>query len=399
MKKFFCLLTVLGLICALAGCMNTQDPYETTDPTGESGNPSQPTRPDSHEPAQEPMYAVSVPATSDVTTAKDGTVIFTYTHQSMSLTLPNPDIANKVITNFRERIDKTRTTANSLLSSAKDAYTGVGFWNPYLYSVTYSPSRIDQGVLSLSGSSITFNGFSHPERLCMAANYDLVTGDYLTLASIMTAQASRSDFCRLVLEVLDAVKDEKYLREGYEDTVRQRFEQDETTDENWYFTQDGLCFFFAPYEIAPYSSGVITAQIPYEKLTGILYDAYFPAERDASGGTLQAGSMGAVNLTDFNQIAEALIDPNGEMVFLYAKGLVWDVLIDVGAWDYAENDFVPSYTALASHTLSPGDAVMIQTQLTSGDPTLRMTCYNGTQTVIQYLKKDQATGAVILTDR
>lgn len=393
MKKLICLFAAFILLFTLAGCGKPSGDGTTGTTTAPTEDP---TGTASHVPDQEPMYAVSVPAVSEAVTAEDGTVIFTYTHQSMMLTLPDPDVADKVIIDFLGRIDSTRSTADATLASAKAAYSGSSNWMPYLCSITYSPTRIDQGVLSLFGSNITHSGTSHPERVYVSASYDLVTGDVLTLGSIMSVQATTEDFCQLTLEALAEMKEDKYLYEGYEATVRQRFQRVESQDQDWYFTQTGLCFYFAPYEIAGYSSGVIVAEIPYDKLAGLLYDGYFPAERDTASGTVQASQLDAIDLEDFTQITEAIIDPDGEMVFLYTDGLVWDVHIQVGTWDATGTEFTPTYTALLSHALSPGDAAMVQTLFSDTEPTLRLTYTTGGESVTYYLSQSGKDGSILL---
>lgn len=394
MKKLICLLIVLILV--FAGCgrhPNSGTTDITTAPTGDHAGTV------SHIPDQEPMYAAAVPAKSEAVTAEDGTVIFTYTHQNLMLTLPDPDVADKIIIDFLGRMDSTRTTADATLASAKAAYSASASWVPYLYSITYSPTRMDQGVLSLFGSNVIYSGTSHPERVCVSANYDLVTGDVLTLGSIMSVQASTEDFCRLTLETLAKMKESKYLYEGYEAAVRQRFQRDESQDQDWYFTQTGLCFYFAPYEIAGYASGVIVAEIPYEKLTGLLYNGYFPAERHTTDSAVQVSRFDEIDPDDFTQIAETIIDPDGEMVFLYTDGLVWDVQIQVGTLDAGRTAFSEIYTALFSHTLSPGDAIMVQTLFSDTTNVIRLTYNTNTGTVTRYLSRNESNGAILLTEK
>ncbi len=376
MKKKICILICLCLI--LAGCTvpNTNETNAAT--AAATVNTTEPTV---ILPQQEAMYAVSVPAVSESTLAEDGTVIFSYTHQTMMLTLPDPEVANKIIIDFLSRNDAAAVTAETVRQSAKANYTGSADWTPYLYNLTYSPMRMDQGVLSLFGSCVTYSGASHPERLSVSASYDLVTGDVLTLGSIMSADASLDSFCNLVLTALNEIKDAKHLYDGYEDTVKQRFSQDESIDQDWYFSTTGLCFYFVPYEIAPYSSGVIVAEIPYADLAGLLYDGYFPAERDITIGGIQATDLDNADTTQFTQIAELVLDEDGQMVFLHTDGVVWDVMIEYGAWDTSSTSFAPVYTALFSGSLSPGDAIMIQSsELTS----LRLSYTNGTETVTEH---------------
>ena len=241
---------------------------------------------------------------------------------------------------------------------------------------------------------MTYSGASHPERLSVSASYDLVTGDVLTLGSIMSANATTEDFCALVLEVLKEIEGSKYLYDGYEETVKQRFRQDESQDQDWYFSTSGLCFYFVPYEIAPYSSGVIIAEIPYGELSGLLYDGYFPAEREATAGCIYATVLDETDTARFTQIAELVLDPNEEMVFLQTDGVLWDVKLEYGAWDSTSRTFVPVYTALFSASLTPGDAIMIQSDELSS---LRLTYTNGAETVSQHFSRSE-DGIILATN-
>ncbi len=271
----------------------------------------------------------------------------------MSLILQDPEVADKVIIDFLNRIDSTRSLAEETSQIAQKAYDGSDNWVPYLYHVTYNPTRIDHDVLSLFGTNVLYSGAFHPERTCISASYDLVTGDVLTLASIMDVSAAADDFCQLVLEGLSEMSEGDYLYENYADTVKERFMTDASQDEAWYFSQSGLCFYFAPYEIAPYSSGVISVEIPYEKLTGLIHDAYFPAERDASEGVVNVTAFEDAELTAFSQIAEIVESKDGKMYLAYTDASVQDVRIMV-------SDAASSYTIFAAYGLTPGDAIMVQ---------------------------------------
>ena len=378
MKRFFCIL--LSTAFLFAGC--SQPSQENSQPTqAPTTTTATETVSTTYIPQQEAMYAVSVPTETKNEYADDGTLLYSHTYQSMQLTLPDPDVANKVIIDFLSRIDATHTEAEKTLSAAKAAYKGSPNWTPYLYNITYNPTRIDQNVLSLFGNRVVYSGGSHPERLCASASYDLVTGDVLTLGSIMSAQASTEDFCQLVLQALSLIEEDKYLYDGYESIVKNRFSNDESQDEDWYFTATGLCFYFVPYQIAPYSSGVITVELPYDTLAGLLYDGYFPGERETTSGNIQTSETG-----EFTQIAELVVDTDGKMVFLYTDGVVWDVQIEYGAWDTENTFFTPVCTALYSSSLTPGDAIMIQANELKS---LRLSYFDGTETVQLHLSETE----------
>lgn len=341
-------ITIILLCCLLLGLL-----------AGCNNNDNTPTQPSATGPTTKPdefvktMVAVSVPATTETVTAKDGAVLFEYTYQHISLVLHRPAVADKVIVDFLKRIDGTRENAESVKASAQAAYNGNSGWAPYLYHVTYSPERVDHSVLSLFGNKIVYTGSNHPDWTCMSANYDLTTGDVLTLSSILTEGADTDNLRALTLESLRTLTEGDYLYEDYADTANQRFTADPETDENWYFTQTGLCFYFAPYEIAPYASGVVAVEIPYEKLTGLLRPEYFPAARAETQGSVTLSSFAGIDFDRFSNIAELVTDNTAEMFMAYTEGNVQDVRILVA-------DQYNSYTAFAVYNLSASDGIMIQ---------------------------------------
>lgn len=351
MKKIICLLLTICLLLSLVACKSGK-----TDPT-ESGSSQTGTNQESEntnqQAAPQPLIAVSVPAVTEDTVAEDGTVLFQYTYQSMSLVLNKPEVADKVILDFLNRVDSTKDAANTTAEMAKTAYKGNSSWSAYLYHVTYSPARIDNNVLSLFGNNVVFSGAGHPERTCVSASYDLQTGDVLTLASVMDKDATTEDFSKLVLNSLSEMAEGDYLYENYAETVKQRFATDPSQDEAWYFTQTGICFYFAPYEIAPYSSGVITVEIPYEKTVNILHDAYLPEARDKANGTATVTPFESVNQDDFSHIAEIITHKDGDMYMVGTDGSVQNVRITL-------TDNASNYTVFAAYNLSAGDGIMVQ---------------------------------------
>ncbi len=388
MKKAATALLAIAIICVLFGCGKSAENPTATQPT----DPLIPPKP-----TQQPMYAVSVPTVTEIHKASDGTEIFSYTHQGLILTMPEHMVADKVILEFLNRVDAYRQNAQDLLESAINNYTPSANWQPYSYSIHYSPMRIDQCLLSLFGNSVSFSGSSHPTPDCISVSYDLLTGDYLSLGSIMSAQAQRSDFAELVLQVLSEQSQDLNLRSGYEDTVRERFMREESQDQDWYFSENGLCFYFAPYDIAPYSSGIIVAEIPYTKLVGLLNDAYFPPERDASEGSICVAKWEDTVLSEINQIAELVTDIDAEAVFLYTQGLIRNVQISPCQLDSLTNQLKPLYTLHLSSVLSPGDAIMLRMDLSVQE--IYRICYESAGTIItKYIQKN-SDGTITLIDK
>lgn len=352
MKKIICLTLIACLAISFAGCK--KPPVNSTPSINSTGNTTeQNASNDIQNQTKQAFLAVSVPSVTEDTKADDGTVVSRYTYQHMSLVLHKPEVADKVILDFLNRVDSTKESADTTAAAAKAAYTG-GNWTPYLYHITYSPTRIDENVLSLFGNNVVYNGATHPDRTCVSASYDLQTGDVLTLASIMAKDASVSDICQLVLNGLSEMAEGDYLYEGYKQTVSRRFDADPTTDEDWYLTTTGLCFYFAPYEIAPYASGVISVEIPYKKLGGILHEAYFPVKENATTGNITVTAFDGSQPTDTTHIAEIVTHTDGQMYLIRTDGTVQDVRI-------LQSDTSGNYTVFAANVLSSEDGIMIQT--------------------------------------
>lgn len=352
MKKRSCILLIVCLLLSLSACRRKTPTVSNTSETNQ-GNTQTSTVTNAIEENTE-LVAVSVPAVTENTTAEDGTVIFQYTYQNMTLVLHKPQVADKVILDFLNRVDNTRTNATTTADMAKSAYDGSKSWIPYLYHITYSPTRIDHNVLSLFGNNVVFSGAGHPERTCVSANYDLLTGDVLTLASIMNKDATMQQFLSLVLDGLAEMAEGDYLYENYKDIVYNRFfDSDPAHDEYWYFTQTGLSFYFAPYEIAPYSSGVVTVEIPYEKLKDLVHADYLPQKRNTASGTPTVFSFEKVDLESLEHVAELVANKDGNMYMVQCSGHIQDVRIMV-------TDPAASYTAFAAYNLTPGNGIMVQ---------------------------------------
>jgi len=352
MKKYCLISGFLIFSLLLSACVPAAPVIEST--VGTTQAQTQPVDTEVLAPAQ-PLVAVSVPAVTETTTADDGTVLFTYTYQDIALTLSGQAVADHVILDFLNRIDSTVSTAETILSAAEANYSGNANWIPYLCQVLYQPTRIDQGVLSFFGSTVTYSGASHPEQNCMAANYNLLSGDVLTLGSILSHIDSVDTLRQLLISQLEEMKEEKYLYPDFAETVKQRFAGEESYDEDWYFTETGLCFYFSPYEIAPYSSGIITAEIPYEKLVGVIADDFFPAEAQPVSGEIKFSVLDESNIDAFEDITELVLDNEGDMYVITTDSAVQHLQVLVSNPDTAE-----SYVAFSANALQQGDALMIQ---------------------------------------
>ena len=399
MKNFIVCVLLLSICITLASCANTSSSQST--PAATTNTTTQETTLADTQPViiapteQMPMISVALPVQTHSVTHDNGTVLFQNIYQDISLIVPDPEVANQIILDFLNRTDMTES-ANQLTEQAKADYSeSLEYWSPYLSRITYDPVRLDSSIMSMYGSYVSYSGAAHAEATYRSVTYDLLTGSVLSLDDILTDSVVSEDIYKLVLE---NIKNDTSLYNDYENTVKSRFQKSFSSEKDWYLSDIGLCFFFSPYEIAPYSSGAIIATIPYENLTGILEDAYFPAERITVSGNIFTSAFQEEDLEDYTQIAEVILDPEGEKLILHTDDAVYDVRIEVGSWSADGSVYTPTNAIYAGYRLTPGDAIMINAHLNETLPTLRLSYTTESATTSKFISWNSDAGLPVLVD-
>lgn len=396
MKKIPFIIAIC-LSLTLSGCALNQPEYHsniiTKDPTVETTNNNELNI--TYE--QLPMTAVSLPVTERITKASDGTEICKTYEQSITLVVSDPEVADKIIVDFLNRVD-IEESVNNLTASAKIAYdANPKNWTPYLTQVSYSPARIDQSILSLTGSRITYDGLPHPEVTYSSITYDLVTGNVLTLNDIMIDKTNAGNLCESIIKALkNQHKTPNSLYEEFEKTVQERFNKSLSYDQGWHFSTEGLVVYFSPYEIAPYSLGVVSVTIPYNQLSGVVKDEYFPREQDVTIGTVKAELFNQDDLDRFTQFAEVVIQQDKDKVVLFTEQAVSDLTLQTGNWSKDGAAFTAEHTVFAAATLTPGDAIMVEADFAESQQTLLLNYKSNGETISVYLSIDTTSGDVKL---
>jgi len=124
----------------------------------------------------------------------------------------------------------------------------------------------DYNVLSYQICDYGYEGGAHPNSYTGCVNIDLKIGTEINLTNIFNEGYETT----LIPKILSSmmlyfnVTDEEGLNEYLFDM------NNITISENFYLTKKGICFVYNEYEIAPYSSGIIMAYIPFKDLSDIL---------------------------------------------------------------------------------------------------------------------------------
>ena len=379
MKRYLSTLIILTMLLTLCGCKQSTPTQLATEPSTEP--PTTPTE-EKVEISQKPMYALSLIPINETTPAKDGGTLFVYSHQNIALILPEPEVADKIIMDFLGRMDRAESYKNTLITDGlEEIYTTLN--RTLSYQLNFVPARFDNSILSLSGTEAIYVGGIHADLIGQFATYDLLSGNVLSLPDILHEGITADTLYPLVIAALEKDKTNNSLWDGYENVVKEQFENGLLNYDAWYLSDNGLCFHYDPYAIAPYVSGPITAEIPYADLLNILRDEYFPTETDYTTGEIKTQKFSVVNQNDFTQFAEVKLSDSGTNILLYPEGAVTNVTIHA---NFVANE--PIYgnnqpVIFKAFTLTPGDAIMIT--LDPKQTQLRINYRSGNQTVSKTL--------------
>ena len=401
MKKFITTVLCLAMLLCTVAC-NNQKTNETQGPTNLPTEPpvsappvTEPTTPDV-DPNLENMYSISLPVTTEQYHTADNVLLYSYSYQTIFPVLPDRDVSDKVIMDFTNRIEQTRVASSQILSEAEAYYSTASVFSPFSYEIQYDVTRIDQGVLSLYGHIVQISETSPMSRHLIAANYDLVTGDPLTLGSILYHEDTKKDLAELVISELEEQED-LMLYEEFRDTVKARFQRDESLDEDFYFSQTGLCFYFAPYEIAPRSYGTVVAEIPYNKLTGVIDDAYFPAERIYTNGSVNVSAFSDSDLESYQQFVEIVAASDTTKLLLTTDSAVQDIRIFELIWAKDGLGYTQTKNIYACNFLYKDNAILFEADFDEFRPNYMLTYSIKGTTYVFYLVKDAASGQISLS--
>lgn len=359
MKKLAILLLCVCLLILGNGC-EKEPPVFTTEPAQPSFSDSVPAETTQQtEPAAPdlPLLAFSAPVQTYQHYTEDGTPLLTYSYQEFSLILEDPQIADVIVFDLRNHVDYENSAAKSVLYDAQAAYNAGGEWTPFIYSTFFSPQRFDQGILSLSGTHALYTSSPRASTATVSITYDLLTGRQLSLLDVLTVDYSADTLSRLITDSLSGLATQGMLFSDYAHVISDLFSTNRPVD-SWYLSDEGLCFYFAPYEIAPYSSGTITAEIPYSALVGLLREEYFPAETEELTGNPYILPFSETKEETFDQFAELVTDRNGQQYVLYTDGCLQNLRIELG-YRLDDGSFITEATVFASPFLCSGDGIVI----------------------------------------
>lgn len=155
----------------------------------------------------------------------------------------------------------------------------------YEYSENLECARADNRAISFVVVGSIYTGGIHPSVWQATSNFDCQTGQYLSLEDILIENSSNTSSSkgftassseRLAARIANKIYGDSELYADLFDTTQIPTVAKELVKEGtrWYFAEEGIVFYFQPYAIAPYSSGIVQITLSYTSLRGIVKDAY-----------------------------------------------------------------------------------------------------------------------------
>lgn len=340
------------------------------------------------------MHALALPSTTEEVYNNDQTLLFSLSYQNVSIDLDNDEIEELIINDLQSRTGSILSEADQICGDAWNDQPEHPNWSNYFLNISYTPTRLDQVLLSLFRNDVSYSGGAHPFVYTDSVTYDLQTGAALELQNIFQPDYSQDVLCALVLKALDGKSEE--LSYNYQEIVTEQFSEENEIKKDWYFSRNGLCFHFSPYEIAPYSSGTIIAEIPYEELQGILLERYFPTQIESSTGSMYVESYSKEAAQRFQRTTDLTLEENATSIILYSDATVTDLRIEMGTQLEQDHRFIATGVVFAANTVGIGDAIHVSANLLQKDACLRLVYRSNDREVSALITSDPSTGSISL---
>ncbi len=220
--------------------------------------------------------------------AADGSTILSTEYDRPTITIPENDAATQKINDFFIENEKDfGKTAASYYRDAKSMYVeDASLFSEYYLSVSFETFRCDNAVLSIRRHTTDYSGGAHGNYSYTGLNFDLRTGELLSLDHISNEKAALLTSATAYIETqltLPAYAESIVAAMDTPEALRETIENDVLTNDTWYFTNSGLTFISNIYVLTPYAGGAIFFTVPYQQLEGLQPEYQYNGPYELSG--------------------------------------------------------------------------------------------------------------------
>lgn len=257
------------------------------------------------------------------------------------------------------------------------------------YYCAPSVTRCDTRVLSAVFDVSQDIGGIHADSTRTSRSYNADNGSLLTLADIAKNEEQLKTFIKNYVIGLAAGDDYKeggvsILFDDFESTIKDLVD----AGANWYFSDGGLAFYANPYDIAPYSRGVLLFEIPYSALEEFIDEGFMPVEYEGENGMLLADDGDKLDRSSLNILGTVTVDEDGQSVVLSAEETVYNVKIYTSGRMLWQRNY-----------LTTGEGVEVKSFIPDAQPSIAVSyeLADGTE-IVRGIFQSGKDGSILLVD-
>jgi len=257
------------------------------------------------------------------------------------------------------------------------------------YYCVPSVTRCDTRVLSAVFDVSQDIGGIHADSTRTSRSYNADNGSLLTLADIAKNEEQLKTFIKNYVIGLAAGDDYKeggvsILFDDFESTINDLVD----AGANWYFSDGGLVFYANPYDIAPYSRGVLLFEIPYSALEEFIDEGFMPVEYEGENGMLLADDGDKLDRSSLNILGTVTVDEDGQSVVLSAEETVYNVKIYTSGRMLWQRNY-----------LTTGEGVEVKSFIPDAQPSIAVSyeLADGTE-IVRGIFQSGKDGSILLVD-
>ena len=190
-------------------------------------------------------------------------------HEKLSAALD--EMTESIAADIEKNLDDIAEMAKEDIADGRDLPGGY-----YTYNCDAVVTRGDEDVLSILFIYDSYSGGAHPSSWYESKNFDARTGEELNIANVTADAASLPK--TLADKLLSEYDKEIFFEEDVEKLINEAYEE----DQNYTYTLDneGICFYFSAYQLAPYASGSQIASFSYSENPELVKDEYVKSGDD-----------------------------------------------------------------------------------------------------------------------
>ncbi len=222
-------------------------------------------------------------------------VLMETTYRNIRVEIPGREAAADAINAYFEA-EKSRFADGyeQNLQDAREFYEeNQEYFEPYASEETFSVSRADENLLSVTGTIYDYLGGVHGMYGIGGYNFDTQTGEFLDEWSDIAddEDAMKASVLEVALERCAQFGEGELMYSG--DELKEAL-QTIIDITNFYFDKEGLIVTAQPYDLGPYAMGAIDFVIPYDRLASL------KSRYAYNGNYVAVTSVGVTKQADLN---------------------------------------------------------------------------------------------------